>query len=61
MELCVEKDPALNIVDHGGYTTFALTPEARQKLKNLSDEEFEKEIESFDRDTQFFLRIARGK
>lgn len=60
MELCVEKDPALNVVDRGGYTTFELTPEARQRIKNLSDEEFEKEIMSFDRDTQFFLRIARG-
>jgi hypothetical protein len=43
-------------VDHGRYEANA---EALERIKLLSDGEFEKEIAEFPQDTQTFLRIAR--
>lgn len=57
--LMTTKQDALTINRHSNYDIFNLTREARDKIKALSDQEFEKELKNFDPDTQIFLRLAR--
>ena len=40
---------------------FSADPENIEKIKALSDEEFETEVQKFDPDLQQFLRIVREK
>ena len=49
----------INIISNGGIGCYSANKQAVDKIKSLSDTDFEKAIEDFDSDTQKFLRIAR--
>ena len=49
----------INIINNGGIGCYSANKQAVEKIKSLSDEEFEKEIVNYDSDTQTFFRIAR--
>lgn len=50
---------ALVINRYGRYNTFDLTPDARDKIRNMDEQEFEKELKDLDLDMQMFLRLMR--
>lgn len=49
----------INIISNGGIGCYSANKQAMDKIKSLSDEEFEKEMVNYDSDTQEFFRIAR--
>jgi hypothetical protein len=49
----------ISIVNQGNMSIYNANKQAIDKIKSLSDTEFEKAIADFDSDTQKFLRIAR--
>lgn len=54
-----DEKPDINIVNHGGTCVYNANKEAMDKIKALSDKDFEKEISKFSEDTQMFMRLAR--
>lgn len=49
----------INIISNGGIGCYNANKQAMEKIKSLSDTDFEKAIADFDSDTQTFFRIAR--
>lgn len=49
----------IDITNNGAITNFFADKAAIERIKALSDADFEKEIASFDNDTQTFFRLAR--
>ena len=53
------KAPDISIVNNNGVTCYNANKEAMDRIKALSDSDFEKEISKFPDDTQMFMRLAR--
>lgn len=51
--------PDIEIANHAGIGVYNANKEAMDRIKALSDKDFEKEISQFPEDTQMFMRLAR--
>lgn len=51
----------ITIVQQSDMNMYSANKKAMDRIKTLSDSDFEKEISELDCDTQFFLRIARER
>lgn len=59
MDELIKPKPDIEIVNHGGIGVYNANKEAMDRIKALSDKDFEKEISKFPEDTQMFMRLAR--
>lgn len=60
MDELIKSKADIEIVNHAGIGVYNANKEAMNRIKSLSDSDFEKEISQFPEDTQTFLRLARG-
>jgi hypothetical protein len=59
MDELIKSKPDIEIVNHDGIGVYNANKEAMDRIKSLSDKDFEKEISQFPEDTQMFMRLAR--
>ena len=59
MDELIKPKADIEIVNHAGIGVYNANKEAMDRIKALSDKDFEKEISKFPEDTQMFLRMAR--
>lgn len=59
MDELIKPKADIEIVNHAGISVYNANKEAMDRIKSLSDSDFEKEIAKFPYDTQTFLRLAR--
>lgn len=55
------EDSEITYIDKGNLSYFTANREGRNRIKNISDADFEKELRRFPKDMQTFLRIVREK
>lgn len=59
MDELIKQKADIEIVNHGGIGVCNANKEAMDRIKSLSDADFEKEISKFPEDTKMFMRLAR--
>lgn len=59
MDELIKPKADIEIANHPGISVYNANKEAMDRIKSLSDSDFEKEIAKFPYDTQTFLRLAR--
>lgn len=59
MDELIKQKADIEIVNHAGISVYNANKEAMDRIKSLSDADFEKEISKFPEDTQMFMRLAR--
>jgi hypothetical protein len=59
MDELIKTKPVIGIVERGKVSVYNANKEAMNRIKALSDKDFEKEISQFPEDTQMFMRLAR--
>lgn len=59
MDELIKQKADIEIVNHAGIVVYNANKEAMDRIKSLSDADFEKEISHFSEDTQMFMRLAR--